>query len=569
MSLSTQDIFSYESVRRQLESLVETLPGILSAHPLTEDLAKGFDALLERVETPFTVAVVGQMRVGKSTLLNALVGEDLAVTGVNETTATLNWLKYGGEGLKDMFKVVWRDKPEELLPRERIQEWIGTSEKAKDTRWIEFYSDAEMLKKASFVDTPGMRSVLGTHEDTINEFLANKWDKESQQEGGKADAIVYVFPSTARETDQNRLENFAESRIPGSSPINSIGVIHKWDGINEVDPFSVMQNKAAMLKQVMSGLLCDIIPVSAPLFIAATRFSEHFWEVAATLTRVEDPDDFQDLLSSPSDFTTMRDATIPVPTADRTRLVSDFPLPWSSLRLILQLGYREKPKDAAAFRAIVLQKSGIPHLNAEIEKRFFERSRLIKILTTLARVWSPCRMSSIRLRNEKKRQTYRIKEIPDFLKILDTLIRDEPRLEPELRSLRSFLNEEVATLTHSLTSTSETLRRVDQAILRMEELNKDMDGDLKSLEVLKQQKEGVLPPDITEKLEVLFGKRGADMSSRLGPWRDVASEESIEERLENFLDEISQNRITGELSFALSHAERRIEQLLEFVECRL
>ena len=64
-----EDQFSYAAMRQRLEGFAETIPGLLAGHPLTAKYAAGLHGLLDQVDSPFTVAVTGQMRVGKSTLL--------------------------------------------------------------------------------------------------------------------------------------------------------------------------------------------------------------------------------------------------------------------------------------------------------------------------------------------------------------------------------------------------------------------------------------------------------------------------------------------------------------------
>jgi ribosome biogenesis GTPase A len=44
----------------------------------------------------YTVVVVGEFNNGKSTFVNAIIGEDLLPVGVTPTTATINTLVWGG-----------------------------------------------------------------------------------------------------------------------------------------------------------------------------------------------------------------------------------------------------------------------------------------------------------------------------------------------------------------------------------------------------------------------------------------------------------------------------------------
>ena len=62
---------------------------------LPKELAEVMDRLSTQVDHPCVVAVVGRMKAGKSTFINALLGEDLAKVGVTETTATINYFRYG------------------------------------------------------------------------------------------------------------------------------------------------------------------------------------------------------------------------------------------------------------------------------------------------------------------------------------------------------------------------------------------------------------------------------------------------------------------------------------------
>ncbi|MGL4942886.1 MAG: dynamin family protein, partial [Thermoguttaceae bacterium] len=91
----------FDAFHALLDNYSRELPRILERHMLTQKLVSRVTDGLVLNESPFTVAVVGQMRVGKSSLLNTLVGADLAVTGVNETTATINWFKYASEDKRD------------------------------------------------------------------------------------------------------------------------------------------------------------------------------------------------------------------------------------------------------------------------------------------------------------------------------------------------------------------------------------------------------------------------------------------------------------------------------------
>jgi hypothetical protein len=62
---------------------------------LPSELAAEMERLSGQVRERCVVAVVGQVKAGKSTFVNALLGGDLAKVGTTETTATIIYFSYG------------------------------------------------------------------------------------------------------------------------------------------------------------------------------------------------------------------------------------------------------------------------------------------------------------------------------------------------------------------------------------------------------------------------------------------------------------------------------------------
>ena len=53
------------------------------------------DAVTQRLDEPLRVAIAGRVKAGKSTLLNALIGERLAATDAGECTRIVTWYRHG------------------------------------------------------------------------------------------------------------------------------------------------------------------------------------------------------------------------------------------------------------------------------------------------------------------------------------------------------------------------------------------------------------------------------------------------------------------------------------------
>ena len=312
-------VFDFSEVEPIVASFCEKIPKLLAEHSVTSDLVSRVVNLGEQAASPFTVAVVGQMRVGKSSLINALLEKDLAQTGVTETTATINWIRHGED--ESVVRVHWKNKPPELIKRDELQQWTGDSSKAASTRFIELFDDAEFLKIASIVDTPGLRSVIDAHENATNEFLGMKCDAESRQLGSQADAIVYVLMPVARENDDSFLSGFREqTQLPGSSSFNSLAVLHKWETIEADDQVSASQSKARRIASALGGSVSCVLPVSAPLARAAQGLDSCHWNTIVSIAH--SPADVLEMLLLNDQFFTDEMPDCPVSVDERKTLLS-------------------------------------------------------------------------------------------------------------------------------------------------------------------------------------------------------------------------------------------------------
>ena len=136
--------------------------------------------LVEVLDRPLLVTVMGEFNSGKSTFVNALIGEEVAPMGITPTTATINVLKYGAERQgrvvyhdDEVRDVAWADVPT-LLKGLDAQE-------AKRIRVVEVLYPLETLQRVNVVDTPGLNSIHPEHEETARKFIA------------EADAVLWLF----------------------------------------------------------------------------------------------------------------------------------------------------------------------------------------------------------------------------------------------------------------------------------------------------------------------------------------------------------------------------------------
>ena len=59
------------------------------------DVHNELDRIGRRLNQPIRIALAGTLKAGKSTLVNALVGEDIAPTDATEATRIVTWFRHG------------------------------------------------------------------------------------------------------------------------------------------------------------------------------------------------------------------------------------------------------------------------------------------------------------------------------------------------------------------------------------------------------------------------------------------------------------------------------------------
>lgn len=143
------------------------------AKGLGEDsLSADVQQLVTRIkEGRFFVACVGQFKRGKSTLLDAFVGEQILPTGVVPVTAVPTVLRYGNtRTARVLINTKWLTIEPEDLPQYVSEEL--NPENAKQVTGVEVFLPSPLLAGGMcLVDTPGIGSVFSGNTETTKEFV--------------------------------------------------------------------------------------------------------------------------------------------------------------------------------------------------------------------------------------------------------------------------------------------------------------------------------------------------------------------------------------------------------------
>lgn len=170
----------------------------------------------DNLQNPLKIVVLGEVKAGKSTLVNALVGKKVSYTNVVEATAAIMEIKYGKEEIrlqchKEDLMLSSLDELDELMDRNKDnQEFFNKISK------ISITTSTERLKEITLVDTPGLGTVTVENGERTENYIA------------EADVILWVI--NAHHLGKYDIEEKLEEVLDYGKPI--IGIINRIDEIN-------------------------------------------------------------------------------------------------------------------------------------------------------------------------------------------------------------------------------------------------------------------------------------------------------------------------------------------------
>ena len=142
------------------------------------------DHIRSRKKDPFTIVVAGEFKRGKSSFINALLGEDILVTDVVPETVTMNKLSFGIHKNEAVLSGGRRlTLSDEELSRSALEKLMN--EVGETIRHLELWRPNECLKDIRVIDTPGLNDISDEYLDTI---VADAM--------AQADAVIYVYSVT-------------------------------------------------------------------------------------------------------------------------------------------------------------------------------------------------------------------------------------------------------------------------------------------------------------------------------------------------------------------------------------
>ena len=161
------------TLQQRAEQLFQFYLGSTQNRPALVNLYQKLKHCREQLRQPMRVAVVGLIKAGKSTMMNALLGEKLVATGTTEATFNVNWLKYGEQ---KSLMVHYKDgRSPESKSFEELESLTLRADANRDyllsIKHIEVFYPNPILQTLNLIDTPGLASYYQDDSANTRDFL--------------------------------------------------------------------------------------------------------------------------------------------------------------------------------------------------------------------------------------------------------------------------------------------------------------------------------------------------------------------------------------------------------------
>ncbi|RAV18108.1 Isoniazid-inducible protein iniC [Mycolicibacterium sp. GF69] len=381
-----------------------------------------------RLNQPIRIALAGTLKAGKSTLMNALVGEDIAPTDATEATRIVTWFRHGPtpkvtanhRGGRRSNVPIGRD------PGEGGLTFDFASLDPEDIIDLDVEWPAAELIDTTIIDTPGTSSLSrDVSERTLRLLVPDDGVP-------RVDAVVFLL-RTLNAADTALLKQIGELVGGSAGALGVIGVASRADeiGAGRIDAMLSAKDVAARFTAEMerTGTCQAVVPVSGLLALTARTLRQSEFVALEKLAGVDAAELTKAMLSV--DRFVREDSSLPVDAATRAALLDRFGM--FGIRISIAV-LRAGVGDSVALADELLERSGLVALRDVIDQQFAQRSELLKAHTALLSLRQFVQYNPIYA------TPYILADIDPLL--ADTHAFEELRLLSQLRSRPTTLNDD-------------------------------------------------------------------------------------------------------------------------------
>ncbi len=191
---------------------------------------------IRQIDDLFLLVIVGEFNAGKSSFINALLGDHLLKEGVTPTTTQINIIRFN-------------DEHQETITDKNI---------------LVIGAPIPILKEISIVDTPGTNAIVRKHEEITNQFVP------------RSDLVLFVT-SADRPLSESERAFLQQIRDWGKKLVlvlNKVDLLQNDEEVKQVENF-IIENISSLL-----GIHPDIFSVSSRLALQAKQGKPHLWNAS-------------------------------------------------------------------------------------------------------------------------------------------------------------------------------------------------------------------------------------------------------------------------------------------------
>ena len=455
--------------------------------------------LARNVHTKCTLAIGGRVKAGKSTFINTLLGEQLALVGTTETTATINRFVYGKPADPNRpIKVVYKNGNVSYESQEFMDSFQGIDAKtmalSKGILYFERAIENPILLDIDLVDTPGTDAVVDEHQEAAEsafgfaqDELRKEHDAQTKDLVKKADAVIYLVGAVANQSNKQFLDNFQQA-CEGASALNAIGVISRID--EEENTLYNSKDQAEYVANSLKDQLSGVMPVSASLYDAIHKYITKFENWQRILKAI--PEDIfntylcrsQEAWEGKYDTALVKKYPNLITAEVRQQMKGD--MPWGVFRAIVKTLYSTTSAEEARQQLLVL--SNFEEVKQVLQDQFFARAKAIKCTILLAQlrniIWQIRNDALYRLKRTAKKSVEWSTLINNRIRPYDSanaeellaFIRSNVKSESEIQRIEQLIKGDVVGPLEQLENEIQNLN-IDYKMLQEVQRYKDRWGD--------------------------------------------------------------------------------------------
>lgn len=332
------------------------------------------DRIGARLSEPIRIALAGTLKAGKSTLVNALVGDDIAPTDATEATRIVTWFRHGPSprvtanhrgGRRSNVPITHEGGLSFDLRKVNPADVVDL-----DVEW-----PAEELVQTTIIDTPGTSSLTRDASERTLRLLV-------PADGvPRVDAVVFLL-RTLNAADIALLKQIGGLVGGSAGALGIVGVASRADeiGAGRIDAMLSANDVAKRFTNEMNqtGICQAVVPVSGLLAMTARTLRQSEFTALRKLAGADSAELNRALLSV--DRFVRQDIPLPVDAGTRAQLLDRFGMFGIRISIaVLAAGVN----DAAGLAAELLERSGLVALREVIDQQFAQRADMLKAHTAL------------------------------------------------------------------------------------------------------------------------------------------------------------------------------------------